>query len=161
MEQRDTNKIALLLALSRESCIYITIYIYYFIILERRNRANNYETAQTCIEFSERVCMHAYSSLCLIMCPVSKQLIVLFTTTTTNKLASNICNHHNHIHIYTYIHIHAAHQEALKREIERLRQVYHQQNLKKVENAAGSPLPSPSPKPICESQTEKEQLLNV
>ena len=32
--------------------------------------------------------------------------------------------------------MHAAHQEALKREIERLRQVYHQQNMKKTENAA-------------------------
>ncbi|XP_020229493.1 basic leucine zipper 34 [Cajanus cajan] len=54
-----------------------------------------------------------------------------------------------------------AHQEALKREIERLRRVYHQQNLTKMENAAGSPLPSPSPKPICDVQTEKEvQILN-
>ncbi|KAG4968827.1 hypothetical protein AAZX31_12G196900 [Glycine max] len=53
-----------------------------------------------------------------------------------------------------------AHQEALKREIERLRQVYYQQSLKKMENAAGSPLPSP--KPICDAQTEKEaQLLNA
>ncbi|KAG5114359.1 hypothetical protein JHK82_037628 [Glycine max] len=50
-----------------------------------------------------------------------------------------------------------AHQEALKREIERLRQVYHQQSLKKMENAAGSPLPSP--KPICDAQTEKEATL--
>ncbi|TKY48911.1 Basic leucine zipper 61 [Spatholobus suberectus] len=54
-----------------------------------------------------------------------------------------------------------AHQEALKREIERLRQVFHQQNLKKMENAAGSPLPSPSPKPISDAQAEKEQILNV
>ncbi|CAJ1956663.1 unnamed protein product [Sphenostylis stenocarpa] len=56
-----------------------------------------------------------------------------------------------------------AHQEALKREIERLRQVYHQQSLKKMENAAGSPpLPSPSPNPIRDAQTEKEvQLINV
>ncbi|RDX69831.1 Basic leucine zipper 61, partial [Mucuna pruriens] len=55
-----------------------------------------------------------------------------------------------------------AHQEALKREIERLRQVYHQQSFKKMENAAGSPLPSPSPKPICDAQTEREvQLLNA
>lgn len=30
----------------------------------------------------------------------------------------------------------AAHQEALKREIERLRQVYEQQNLKNMENKA-------------------------
>lgn len=28
----------------------------------------------------------------------------------------------------------AAHQEALKKEIERLRQVYHRQNLKKMED---------------------------
>lgn len=59
----------------------------------------------------------------------------------------------------------AAHQEALKREIERLRQVYHQQNIKKMDNAAGSPPsqspPSPSPKPRCETHTEKEQLINV
>ncbi|KAL2331655.1 hypothetical protein Fmac_019236 [Flemingia macrophylla] len=55
-----------------------------------------------------------------------------------------------------------AHQEALKREIERLRQVYHQQNMKKMENAAGSPLPSPSPDSICDVQTEKEvQILNT
>ncbi|KAJ7948713.1 Basic-leucine zipper transcription factor family protein [Quillaja saponaria] len=31
-----------------------------------------------------------------------------------------------------------AHQEALKKEIERLRQVYHQQNLKKMSNQAGN-----------------------
>lgn len=31
----------------------------------------------------------------------------------------------------------AAHQEALKKEIERLRQVYHQQNLKKMNNNNG------------------------
>lgn len=54
-----------------------------------------------------------------------------------------------------------AHQDALKREIERLRQVYHHQNLKNMENAAGSPLPSPSQTPICDAHTEKEQLLNV
>ncbi|KAI9093381.1 hypothetical protein K1719_027395 [Acacia pycnantha] len=59
-----------------------------------------------------------------------------------------------------------AHQEALKREIERLRQVYHHQNLKKMENnnaAAGPPSPSSSPKrnTECGAKTEKEQLLNV
>ncbi|XP_027346445.1 basic leucine zipper 61-like [Abrus precatorius] len=56
-----------------------------------------------------------------------------------------------------------AHQEALKREIERLRQVYHQQNIKKMDNAAGSPSQSPSlsPKPRCDSHSEKEQLINV
>ncbi|KAK2424653.1 hypothetical protein P8452_53588 [Trifolium repens] len=53
-----------------------------------------------------------------------------------------------------------AHQEALKREIERLRQVYHNQNLKKIENVNGSPLPSPSQKPMCDAQTENEHLLN-
>ncbi|XP_058773926.1 basic leucine zipper 34-like [Vicia villosa] len=54
-----------------------------------------------------------------------------------------------------------AHQEALKREIERLRQVYHHQNLSKMENATGSPLPSPSQqKPLCDPQPENEQLLN-
>ncbi|KAI5413028.1 basic leucine zipper 61 [Lathyrus oleraceus] len=53
-----------------------------------------------------------------------------------------------------------AHQEALKREIERLRQVYHHQNLTKKENATGSPLPSPSHKPLCDPQSENEQLLN-
>ncbi|KAE9620707.1 hypothetical protein Lal_00019564 [Lupinus albus] len=53
-----------------------------------------------------------------------------------------------------------AHQEALKREIERLRQVYHQQNIKKMDNTtAGSP--SQSPKPRCDTHTEKEQLINV
>lgn len=51
----------------------------------------------------------------------------------------------------------AAHQEALKREIERLRQVYHQQNIKN--NAS----PSPSPKPPCDNDThiENEHLINV
>ncbi|TXG55073.1 hypothetical protein EZV62_020329 [Acer yangbiense] len=38
-----------------------------------------------------------------------------------------------------------AHQEALKREIERLRQVYHQQNMKKIENNNNSNGPSPPP----------------
>ena len=33
----------------------------------------------------------------------------------------------------------AAHQEALKREIERLRQIYYQQNLKKMENDDSTP----------------------
>ncbi|CAL0303857.1 unnamed protein product [Lupinus luteus] len=49
-----------------------------------------------------------------------------------------------------------AHQEALKREIERLRQVYHQQNIKNMDNTAGSP--SLSPKPKCDTQSEKEQI---
>jgi hypothetical protein len=59
------------------------------------------------------------------------------------------------------LYLYAAHQEALKREIERLRQVYHNQNLKKIENVNGSPLPSPSQKPMCDAQTENEHLLNV
>lgn len=33
-----------------------------------------------------------------------------------------------------YLHKFSAHQEALKKEIERLRQVYHQQNIKKMKN---------------------------
>ncbi|XP_028807811.1 basic leucine zipper 61-like [Neltuma alba] len=49
-------------------------------------------------------------------------------------------------------------QDALKREIERLRQVYHQQNHKKLEYVAGSV--SPSPNPQCHGLAEKEQLLN-
>lgn len=32
------------------------------------------------------------------------------------------------------LHKFSAHQEALKKEIERLRQVYHQQNIKKMKN---------------------------
>lgn len=59
--------------------------------------------------------------------------------------------------IYLFIKNNAAHQEALKREIERLRQVYHQQNLKKMENVAQSPTP-PSD---TITTPEKEQLLNV
>ncbi|XP_062094415.1 basic leucine zipper 34-like [Humulus lupulus] len=38
-----------------------------------------------------------------------------------------------------------AHQEALKNEIERLRQVYHQQNIKKMENHHHHPQNAPSP----------------
>ncbi|WVZ00286.1 hypothetical protein V8G54_026355 [Vigna mungo] len=53
----------------------------------------------------------------------------------------------------------ATHQEALKREIERLRQVYEQQRLKKMENAGES---LSLPNSICDVQREKEvQLLNV
>lgn len=51
----------------------------------------------------------------------------------------------------------SAHQEALKREIERLRQVYHQQSLKKMENNNVS---DQSPADIKPS-VEKEQLLNA
>lgn len=50
-------------------------------------------------------------------------------------------------------------QDSLKRELERLRQVYHQQNLKNMDYVAGSA--SPSPNPQCHGLTEKEQLLNV
>lgn len=53
--------------------------------------------------------------------------------------------------------MHAAHQEALKREIERLRQVYHQQNLKKMENVAPSSLPQSDAK----ASIDKEHLSNV
>ncbi|XP_007050026.2 PREDICTED: basic leucine zipper 61 [Theobroma cacao] len=54
-----------------------------------------------------------------------------------------------------------AHQEALKREIERLRQVYHQQNLKKMENAAHSPTPTPPQAADVQASAEKEKLVNV
>jgi hypothetical protein len=49
-----------------------------------------------------------------------------------------------------------AHQEALKREIERLRQVYHQQSLKKMENNVSDQSPAD-----IKPSVEKEQLLNV
>ncbi|CAH8355334.1 unnamed protein product [Eruca vesicaria subsp. sativa] len=49
-----------------------------------------------------------------------------------------------------------SHQEALKREIERLRQVYHQQSLKKMENNVSDQSPADT-KP----SVEKEQLLNA
>ncbi|KAK4484486.1 hypothetical protein RD792_007069 [Penstemon davidsonii] len=45
-----------------------------------------------------------------------------------------------------------AHQEALKREIERLRQIYYQQNLKKMDNSNGTQAKSSS------MAAEKEQL---
>ncbi|KAL9295383.1 hypothetical protein AtNW77_Chr3g0214531 [Arabidopsis thaliana] len=48
------------------------------------------------------------------------------------------------------------HQEALKREIERLRQVYHQQSLKKMENNVSDQSPAD-----IKPSVEKEQLLNV
>lgn len=58
----------------------------------------------------------------------------------------------------------AAHQEALKREIERLRQVYHQQNIKKMEN--NNIEQSPNSDTITTQHPDvaadqKEQLLNV
>ncbi|KAA8523953.1 hypothetical protein F0562_010376 [Nyssa sinensis] len=49
-----------------------------------------------------------------------------------------------------------AHQEALKKEIERLRQVYHQQSLKNNTAATSAPAPSTSANTGC---TDKEQLL--
>lgn len=60
----------------------------------------------------------------------------------------------------------AAHQEALKREIERLRQVYHQQNLKKMEdnnNIEQSPNSDTitTQHPDAAAADQKEQLLNV
>jgi len=57
----------------------------------------------------------------------------------------------------------AAHQEALKREIERLRQVYHQQQNIKNNATAAAMSPSPSPKPRCDNDThiENEHLINV
>ncbi|GAA0138805.1 basic leucine zipper transcription factor [Lithospermum erythrorhizon] len=51
-----------------------------------------------------------------------------------------------------------AHQEALKREIERLRQIYYQQNMNKVENDAhnkSQPSPMDATGPM-----DKEQLVN-
>jgi cyclic AMP-dependent transcription factor ATF-4 len=42
-----------------------------------------------------------------------------------------------------YAYLFAAHQEALRKEIERLRQIYHQQSLKNAESP-----PSPDPAPI-------------
>ncbi|KAJ0475469.1 hypothetical protein HanHA300_Chr13g0465781 [Helianthus annuus] len=46
----------------------------------------------------------------------------------------------------------AAHQEALKKEIERLRRVYHEQNMNKADKfggttTTGSPIPMTSPAP--------------
>lgn len=55
----------------------------------------------------------------------------------------------------------AAHQEALKREIERLRQIYYQQNLKKMENA--TPPDTKTQPPAAAAATapmEKEQPVN-
>lgn len=48
----------------------------------------------------------------------------------------------------------AAHQEALRREIERLRKVYQEQNLKGVENGA------PPQSEANNGSMEKEQLAN-
>ncbi|ESQ52949.1 hypothetical protein EUTSA_v10016923mg [Eutrema salsugineum] len=56
-----------------------------------------------------------------------------------------------------------AHQEALKKEIERLRQVYQQQSLKKVENVNHSPATGVGATSAVDIKPsiEKEQLLNV
>uniref|UniRef100_A0A5B7B2E9 BZIP domain-containing protein n=1 Tax=Davidia involucrata TaxID=16924 RepID=A0A5B7B2E9_DAVIN len=51
-----------------------------------------------------------------------------------------------------------AHQEAMKREIERLRQVYYQQNLKNMENA--TPPSQSTPSSNANASTEEEQLLH-
>ncbi|KAJ6297387.1 hypothetical protein OIU78_023014 [Salix suchowensis] len=54
-----------------------------------------------------------------------------------------------------------AHQEALKREIERLRQVYHQQNLKMENNSPRSASSTPSNDPTTPSTDKEQQLLQV
>ncbi|XP_038684868.1 basic leucine zipper 34-like [Tripterygium wilfordii] len=55
-----------------------------------------------------------------------------------------------------------AHQEALKREIERLRQVYNEQNLKKMETGAPiSSSPATESKPHNTDQKDQQQLLQV
>ncbi|KAK3043343.1 hypothetical protein RJ639_002645 [Escallonia herrerae] len=51
-----------------------------------------------------------------------------------------------------------AHQEALKREIERLRQVYYQQNLK-MENGTAQPSQPQSPLSDANMPAQKEQLM--
>ncbi|KAK2972878.1 hypothetical protein RJ640_001911 [Escallonia rubra] len=51
-----------------------------------------------------------------------------------------------------------AHQEALKREIERLRQVYYQQNLK-MENGTAQPSQPQSPVSDANMPAQKEQLM--
>ncbi|KAA8526789.1 hypothetical protein F0562_008982 [Nyssa sinensis] len=56
-----------------------------------------------------------------------------------------------------------AHQEALKKEIERLRQVYHQQSLKKKMGNTATTAPSPPPLPSTSGNTgctEKDRFLN-
>ncbi|CAH8390203.1 unnamed protein product [Eruca vesicaria subsp. sativa] len=56
-----------------------------------------------------------------------------------------------------------AHQEAMKREIERLQQVYQQQSLKKMENANYSPATGTRDNEAVDIRPsiEKEELLNV
>ncbi|KAM0957211.1 hypothetical protein ACFX19_025938 [Malus domestica] len=58
-----------------------------------------------------------------------------------------------------------AHQEALKREIERLRQVYYQQNVKKMERVTQSPTSRTPPSDTISTTPpppdRKEHLLNV
>ncbi|KAG9129081.1 hypothetical protein Leryth_019819 [Lithospermum erythrorhizon] len=56
-----------------------------------------------------------------------------------------------------------AHQESLKREIERLRQVYYQQNLKKMESDNNVQMRSEAVSPMhmdTNCPLEKEQLAN-
>lgn len=63
------------------------------------------------------------------------------------------------IHLFLLVKKNEAHQEVLKREIERLRHVYHQQNLKKMENPGASP--APAPPADAKPSIEKEQVLDV
>ncbi|KAJ8752130.1 hypothetical protein K2173_001805 [Erythroxylum novogranatense] len=54
-----------------------------------------------------------------------------------------------------------AHQEALKSEIERLRQVYHQQSLKKMENGGPSPSPLTTDSSAASDEREEQLLFQV
>ena len=74
--------------------------------------------------------------------------------------------HHTFSSVNMYVKI-AAHQEALKKEIERLRQVYHQQSLKKMGNSATGAPPQSTTRPhqttttdAAMGCTDKVQLLN-
>nr|AIC64082.1 bZIP [Gentiana rigescens] len=53
-----------------------------------------------------------------------------------------------------------AHQEALKREIEKLRQVYYQQNMKNIENASSPDSRQQPLSPAMNGSAEKQQLVN-
>ncbi|CAK9176585.1 unnamed protein product [Ilex paraguariensis] len=59
-----------------------------------------------------------------------------------------------------YMSENAAHQEALKKEIERLRQVYYQQNLNKMDNATPPQSQPQSSVSDVKGPMEKEQLVN-
>lgn len=66
--------------------------------------------------------------------------------------------------IYFFLNISlAAHQEALKREIERLREVYQQQSLKKMENGNHSQATGTGANSAVDIKpsNEKEELFNV